>query len=132
MSSEGGEDIDSFFSMDAPGVDDRGGDVGKSGDGMRGEGYGGGDWNGSDAGGGDIFAEAEGFGGGDEEGAAEDYTPWNFGAEGKEEQEVDLFGGVEEGAELMGQQLEEKSLEEKQLEAEEKALTSFLKGGLFD
>lgn len=137
MSSEADEDIDSVFSMESrnlPGLDDRNGDV------KRTDVYGSGDWRVSDAGAsGDVFEEVHEFGGGDGEGAAEDYTPWSFSAEGKEEPDDDLFGGVEDDGEEIGFSSlgdggvgVDKSEEQKQLEAEEKALTAVLEGGMFN
>ena len=79
------------------------------------------------------------FGGGDDEGPVEDYTPWSFSGEGKEQPGDDLFGGVESDGEEIGIAslgdgvglVVEKSEEEKQLEAEAKALADALKGQFF-
>ncbi|XP_041996296.1 30S ribosomal protein S9, mitochondrial-like [Salvia splendens] len=76
------------------------------------------------------------FGGGDDEGPVEDYTPWSFSGEGKEQPDDDLFGGVEADGEEIGLAslgdgvglVVEKSEEEKHLEAEAKALADALKG----
>lgn len=125
MSSEADDHIDSVFSVESrnlPGLENRNSDLKRNGDD-------GGDWRVLDAGSSsDIFGEVQEFGGVGEEEVAEDYTPWSFSVEGKDD---DLFGVEEMGIGCLGDGVAgiDKNEEQKQLEAEEKALTAVLKGG---
>ncbi|KAK4431465.1 30S ribosomal protein S9, mitochondrial [Sesamum alatum] len=141
LSSEVDQDIDSMFSVESGSVDGignrNGGEV-RHGDDKIADPFSGVDGKGWSFGGSDVLRgeESGGGGGGNEEWAtAEDYKPWSFSVEGKEEGEEDVFGiesesggiGISGLGDGVGEGIE-KSEQEKQLESEEKALTAVLKG----
>ncbi|KAL0304293.1 UNVERIFIED_CONTAM: 30S ribosomal protein S9, mitochondrial, partial [Sesamum radiatum] len=141
LSSEVDEDIDSVFSVDSgslEGIDNQNGGERKSGDDKIADPFSGVDGKGWSFGGSDVVGGEESAGGNEEWATAEDYQPWSFSVEGKEEGEEDVFGIEAESGEIgisgladgVGEGVGgiEKSEQEKQLESEEKALTAVLKG----
>ncbi|KAL0317810.1 UNVERIFIED_CONTAM: 30S ribosomal protein S9, mitochondrial [Sesamum angustifolium] len=141
LSSEVDQDIDSVFSVESgslEGIDNQNGGERKIGDDKIADPFSGVDGKGWGFGDSDVLRGEESAGGNEEWATAEDYQPWSFSVEGKEEGEEDVFGIEAESGEIgisglgdgVGEGIRgiEKSEQEKQLESEEKALTAVLKG----
>ncbi|KAL2227059.1 UNVERIFIED_CONTAM: 30S ribosomal protein S9, mitochondrial [Sesamum indicum] len=141
LSSEVDQDIDSVFSVESgslEGIDNQNGGERKIGDDKIADPFSrvdGKEWS---FGGSDVVGGEESTGGNEEWATADDYQPWSFSEEGKEEGEEDVFGIEAESGEIgisgfgdgVGEGLGgiENREQEKQLESEEKALTAILKG----
>ncbi|KAL0299547.1 UNVERIFIED_CONTAM: 30S ribosomal protein S9, mitochondrial [Sesamum radiatum] len=141
LSSEVDQDIDSVFSVESgslEGIDNQNGGERKIGDDKIADPFSGVDGKGWGFGDSDVLRGEESAGGNEEWATAEDYQPWSFSVEGKEEGEEDVFGIEAESGEIgisglgdgVGEGIRgiEKSEQGKQLESEEKALTAVLKG----